>query len=137
MSEDDDYDLKPPERSAPQPPGPREPPVLPYRAPRLDTPPQRPGSSIGPFVIGFFAALGVCAGGFLLLGYTFEVSQALRWLNFLVVCAAVIGLFVVRYPLQQRFGFSGFGRGVTVGVILGMMALGPCAGCYFLRLFER
>ena len=134
MSED--YDLKPQQHPAPPPVEPRETPVLPYRAPRLDTPTQRPGSSVGPFIIGFVASLGVCVGGFMLLGLTFEVSQPLRWVSFSVVCGAVVGLFFLRYPLQQRFGFSGFGRGVTVGVILGMMALGPCAGCYFLRLFE-
>lgn len=137
----DDYELK-------SPPAPDEPergtvvpksPVVPYRPVAAD----RDGcgsrgstSTAGPFALGFFAAVGVCAGSFVLLGSTYDVTQALRVLTFTGVVAALAGLFVLRGVLQSRFGFSGFGRGMFVGLMLGGIALGPCAGCYFLRLFE-
>lgn len=137
----DDYDLKPGDEAARRParPPPAVPPIVGYRPVAADHEERRATvwvSSWAPFALGFFAALGVCAGSFMLLGYTFDAEQVVRVFTLAGVIAAIAGLFVLRRVLQQRFGFSGFGRGLFVGLMLGGLALGPCAGCYFLALFE-
>ena len=134
----DDYDLKPQDPKPPEPAPPAaDPPVMSYR-PAADEhrAMRQPASTVGPFLIGLVAALTVCAGGFLLMGYTFDASRPIRVLILLSALGCAAGLFLVRPVLQNRFGFAGFGRGVVVGLILGGIALVPCAGCYTLMLLE-
>jgi hypothetical protein len=126
-----DYELKPrprdPEGHAPHPPT-----VLPYRSPfdRVHT--NRLAAL--PAILGFFATLGVCAGAFYLFAATWEESRAVRCACLFGTLAVFIALALIRIPLQQRFGFSGFGRGMLIGTLLGMFALVPCAGFYTLTI---
>ena len=132
-----DYELKPDEPD----PGP-PPPATPFRPP---APPAHPAGprrgvhvpSVVPFALGLFASLGLCAGTFILFASTYKQPLAARRLYFFGALAAFVGLFLVRGPLQQRWGFTGFGRGIFIGMMLGMIALFPCAGWYALRLFEE
>jgi hypothetical protein len=87
------------------------------------------------FAGGFFAAIGVCAGCFILLAATVDYQPKAAHVVFLgVVLAAVVGLIVLTTSVRRNPSWSGFGPGVTVGLVLGMMALGPCGFCYLMTL---
>jgi hypothetical protein len=46
---------------------------------------------------------------------------------------AVVALFIVSVRRTTR-AWPGYGPGATAGLVLGLMALGPCAACYLLSL---
>jgi hypothetical protein len=126
-----DYDLKPePDHTAPTER--RSPGVLPYRSPADRVYTNRLAAV--PAALGFLLAAGGCAGAFVLFASTYDASLAARRACFFGTAGAFMVLVVIRYLLQQRFGFSGFGRGMLVGALLGLCALFPCAGLYALTL---
>jgi hypothetical protein len=90
------------------------------------------GIRVLPFLGGFFGSLLACAAAFVLLAATLDVSQQGRMLIFLGVGTCFAGLVVLAARLGKRPALSGIGRGVAIGLALGMMALGPCAFCYVL-----
>jgi cell division protein FtsW (lipid II flippase) len=105
--------------------------ALPYRSTR-DEDDGRTGLR---FAGGFFTAIGVCAGCFILLAATVDFQPKSAHVLFLcIVLAAVIGLIVLTTSVRQNPSWRGFGPGVTVGLVLGMMALGPCGFCYLMTL---
>ena len=81
--------------------------------------------------VGLLGALGVCAAGFILLAATVEAQPREAHAVYLgVVIVAVIATVVAGVLLTRRPGWRGFGLGVTIGLGLGLAALGPCALCY-------
>lgn len=88
--------------------------------------------SVGAFIGGFFAALGVCAAGILSLAFTYDPVP--KPLHPLIVGGLLVGVgafvFFSATIGKRRAGWRGFGRGSTIGLVLGMLALGPCALCY-------
>jgi hypothetical protein len=87
--------------------------------------------SMAAFVLGFFAAIGVGAVVFFGLAETVgdsPLSPGERVFVFAVGLAALIGLILGAILVGQNT-FNGFGRGVATGLVLAMMALGPCAFC--------
>ena len=123
-----DYELKPLAPDARR----RTPPVLTYRSPSDRVHANRLAAL--PAVLGFLASIALCAGAMFLFVATWQDSRAIR-------CACLFGTFAVfpllaliRYPLQQRFGFSGLGHGMLFGTMLGMLALIPSAGFYILTI---
>jgi hypothetical protein len=44
----------------------------------------------------------------------------------------VVSFIVASVRFSGRW--RGFGPGATVGLVLGLMALGPCAACYLMTL---
>ena len=132
----------------------REPPPMPDTSPGSTPPPMpgdagvleyggpqrvyRPAATAGAVAAGFFSAVGVCAAGFLILGYTSDLSGSRRAgpnyhaLILAGVVVAVIGFIVVAVRISGRW--RGFGPGSIAGLCLGLMALGPCAACYLLTL---
>jgi hypothetical protein len=115
-----------------QPLAPGQPPLLPYggyhRGP--PPPPANPIAAVG----GFFAALAVCAVGFFTLGFTVDSYKGKHGLILLGVVTLVL-LFVFSTPgLASRPKWRGYGRGVTIGMSLGLLALGPCAFCYTMTM---
>jgi hypothetical protein len=91
----------------------------------------------GWFISGFFASLLVCAGGFVLLGVTVDMNSNSQFkggnfLCLLLVIASVAGLIWMATRINRRL--KGFLLGATIGLCLGMLALGPCAFCYLLTL---
>ena len=108
------------------------PPVLPYRNYRGFTPtePTNTGAVVG----GFVAAIGVCAAGFFTLGATVGSAQGYHSLILLAVVTAVLAFMFSTPVLAHRPGWNGYGRGVTIGLTLGLIALGPCAFCYTMTL---
>ena len=116
----------------PQPLAPGQPPLLPYGGYRSGTPPPpaNPIAAVG----GFFAALGVCAAAFFTLGFTLNSYRGMHGLILLGVVTFVL-LFVFSTPgLASRPSWRGYGRGVTIGMCLGLLALAPCAFCYTFTL---
>ena len=108
--------------------------VLEYGVPRGT----RPSASTGAVAAGFFCAIGVCALGVFVLGGTVSMSGAggeqkgLRALVLGGVVLMVVTFIVFTVRLSPRW--RGFGPGATAGLILGMLALGPCAACYLMTL---
>jgi hypothetical protein len=93
------------------------------------------GPTVLRFTGGFFTAIGVCAGCVILLGATVDFQPKSAHVLFLgIVLAAVVGLILLTTSVRRIPGWSGFGLGVTVGLVLGMMALGPCGFCYLMTL---
>jgi hypothetical protein len=87
------------------------------------------------FAGGFFTSIGICAACFILLGATVSFEPKAAHVIFLgIVLAAVVGLIVLTTSVRRNPSWSGFGPGVTVGLVLGMMALGPCGFCYLMTL---
>jgi hypothetical protein len=98
----------------------------PYTVPRVQT---------GWFVSGFFSSLLVCAGGFTLLAATFQGVSGQSGGNLIYLLAvifSIVGLIWMATRINRRL--SGFLLGSTIGLCLGMLALGPCAFCYLLTL---
>ena len=117
---------------SPQPLAPGQPPLLPYGGYRPG--PQQPPANLLASMGGFFAALGVCAVGFFTLALTVDSYKGMHGLILLGVATLVL-LFVFSTPgLASRPKWSGYGRGVMIGMCLGMLALGPCAFCYTMTL---
>jgi hypothetical protein len=88
---------------------------------------------IGPFAGGFFAALGVCAAGFIALLATIELEpKVLHPLVLVVVIVGVAGMSIVNGIVARKPGFKGYGAGAITGMVLGLMALGPCGLCYLM-----
>jgi hypothetical protein len=112
----------------PTPLYPGEPPLLPYRNYRGFTPqePTRAGAVVG----GFFSAMAVCAVGFFVLAATVDNSKGHHAIILLLVVSGVIAFMFSTPALSHRPGWNGYGRGVTIGLTLGLIALGPCAFCY-------
>lgn len=87
------------------------------------------------FAGGFFTAIGVCAGCFILLAATVDYQPKAAHIVFLgIVLAAVVGLILLTTSVRRNPSWRGFGPGVTVGLVLGLMALGPCGFCYLMTL---
>ena len=89
--------------------------------------------SIGAFLLGFFSAIGLGAICFFILAASADTSKANvgeRWFFFLLVIGLLIGLVVLANRVGRNPRFNGIGRGVAIGLLLAMMALGPCAFCY-------
>jgi hypothetical protein len=85
------------------------------------------------FAGGFFTSIGVCAACFILLGATVGYQPKEAHILFLgVALAAVVGLILLSVSMHRKADWRGFGPGVTVGLVLGMMALGPCGFCYLM-----
>jgi len=105
---------------------------LPYAQYRRGPPPEptNPFAAVG----GFFAALGVCAAGFFTLGFTVDAYKGMHGLILLGVVTFVL-LFAFSTPgLSNRPKWRGYGRGVMIGMCLGLLALAPCAFCYTMTL---
>jgi hypothetical protein len=87
------------------------------------------------FAGGFFTAIGACAACFILLGATVDFQPKEAHIIFLgIALAAVVGLIMLSVSMHRNPAWRGFGPGVTVGLVLGMMALGPCGFCYLMTL---
>ena len=85
------------------------------------------------FAGGFFTAIGVCAACFILLAATVDFQPKEAHIIFLgTALAAVVGLIMLSVSTHRKPTWRGFGPGVTVGLVLGMMALGPCGFCYLM-----
>ncbi len=111
------------------------PPSIPGALPYRPTPDEDDGRTGLRFAGGFFTAIGVCAGCFILLAATVGIEPKSAHVLFLcIVLAAVIGLSALATSVRQNPSWRGFGPGVTVGLVLGMMALGPCGFCYLMTL---
>lgn len=117
------------------PPAPGQPIALNYSVPRR---PSGPPVTAGAIAAGFFTAILVCGLGFLVLAASAFGGPARTGdpnYNAFILAAVVtmvIGfiVFAVRFSGRWR----GFGPGATAGLVLGLMALGPCAACYLLTL---
>ena len=64
-----------------------------------------------------------------------RTSVQTRRLVFSGMVIVIVGLIFAAINLRKRPGWTGFGRGVAIGLALALMALGPCAACYILTLF--
>ena len=112
--------------------GPGGVPILPYRNYHdfANPPPPRTGAVVG----GFFAALGVCALGVVVLMASLGTPTYTHGFFLIGVVTGVL-LFVFTTPfIAEKPSMRGWGRGVAIGMCLGMLALGPCAFCYTLTL---
>ena len=99
---------------------------------------RRAGASTGAVLAGFFGAIGVCALGIFVLGGTVSMGgsgREQRNYNALVLAGVVLMViaFIV-FTVRLSARWRGFGPGAIAGLILGMMALGPCAACYLMTL---
>jgi len=104
-----------------------EPNILNYESP------QQP--SIRPWVVvgGFGASLGACVFAFIALGLTYPdrpASLLPRLVCFLVVMGFLLGVAVWGFVLRRRRGWRGFGIGMLIGFIIGMIGLVPCGTFY-------
>jgi ribosomal protein S27E len=105
--------------------------VLQYHSPR------RRGMSDDRFNIlaamaGFILALGTCAAGVFLLAST--AGSHLGYLYVALIVAAIVLLCFVAAAFGDRRGFIGLRPGVIIGLVLGMMVLGPCGLCYLAEI---
>jgi hypothetical protein len=108
---------------------PGSPPVLHYASHRA----QREPARLGAFALGFFAALGICAAGFLALAATVDLKpKSLHPLLLTGVIVGVAGGFILNGVVARRIGGRGYGAGTITGMILGLMALAPCGLCYLM-----
>ena len=125
-------------RKRSNPPSP-DTPVLDYGQRRYRYKTKEPGVSMGAFVLGFFAAIGLGAVCFFGLAGTIgdlRRSPGEGLFVFTLVLAALIGLIIGALRVGRNPDFNGFGRGVATGLVLAMMALGPCAFCYLGELLR-
>jgi hypothetical protein len=88
----------------------------------------------GPFILGFFAAIAVAFGCFMLLGATFDTRSGGNIAYLLLVVLAITGLCILGSRLNKKDAMVGFAPGCATGLILGMLALGPCAFCYLMTI---
>ena len=120
-----------PYQQTPEPPAdfPQPGDVLNYAAPyRSDRP--GTGAIIGRFIGGFFLGLGLCALFMFLFGGTYDQPSLVKKMIFFSAAGAFIGLAMLAIFLEHRTPLVGLGRGLGVGLVLGLMAVGPCAFCY-------
>jgi ribosomal protein S27E len=116
--------------------------MLMYQAPYQYSPTPTEPTSAAAAAGGFFASIALCAAGFFLLAATSGLSRpsstagmpATRGFFLLIVVAAVITYMIGIPAMARRPGWKGFGTGATIGLTLGMLALGPCAFCYLITL---
>ena len=109
--------------------------VLEYGTPR---PPRRPATA-GAVTAGFFSAVGVCAAGFVVLLLSAEATTGSRRsandYNALILAGVVVAvLLYIAATVRFSRRWGGFAPGAIAGLVLGLMALGPCAACYLLTL---
>ena len=92
--------------------------------------------SVLAFLGGFIMAIVIGIICFFALVATGErTSVQTRRLVFSGMVIVIVGLIFAAINLRKRPGWTGFGRGVAIGLALALMALGPCAACYILTLF--
>ena len=126
----------PPSHSPPFPTIPQAevhiPSTIEYRTPKHFTPadPVNILATLG----GFFLSIGVCAGGFFLLGFTANYRTGGKPIYLLLVAIAVIAVIIFGSVFGDREGLRGFKPALFIGLALGMMALGPCGFCYLISL---
>jgi ribosomal protein S27E len=112
---------------------------LDYRIPaQFRGPPREPTNYLAA-IGGFFLAIGVCIGGIILLvaslaGASHATSPHGNLVYLIVVVLAVAGVIWAAARFGRRPGWRGFIPGVTIGLTLGMLALGPCGFCYLISL---
>jgi hypothetical protein len=88
-------------------------------------------TSLGAFVAGFLISIVVCAVCFVILAATAEGGgKTAHVVWFLLVVGIMIGFITGASRVSYRW--RGFGLGTTVGMCLGMLAVGPCAFCYLI-----
>ena len=80
------------------------------------------------FLVAFVAAQLVCAGGMLLFLATIDTGLPYK-IGFTTLSGAAT-LAVLGIGIALRKKFKGVLAGSIVGLVLGYMALGPCAFCY-------
>jgi hypothetical protein len=114
------------------PPLPGQPGTIDYRYGWAGAKP--PPTSVGATIGGFFAAVGVCALGFLILLGTLDKAKYHHGEILLGIVLMVLAFAFVTPNLSRRPGWRGYGMGVTIGLTLGLLALGPCAFCYTLTI---
>jgi hypothetical protein len=96
----------------------------------------RPQVSVLAFLGGFIMAVVIGIICFYAMVATGErTSVTTRRLVFSGMVVVIVGLIIAAINLRRVPGWTGFGRGVAIGLALAMMALGPCAACYMLTLF--
>jgi hypothetical protein len=88
------------------------------------------GWTIARFIGGFFLALAFCVLCMIIFGSSYNQHGAAKGAIFITVAAVWIGLAIGAATLEHRGAALGLGRGACVGLLLGLMALGPCALCY-------
>jgi hypothetical protein len=94
-------------------------------------PSEMPGISISAFFLGFFGAVGVPPLSFLAMAWLRDnTSFVEKWMILAGVAIAIIVLIAGALWLRQVPNFRGVGRGVAVGLLVGMMVMGPLAFCY-------
>jgi hypothetical protein len=80
----------------------------------------------------------VCALGFLILGSTVEMNNSRRsGVNVhAIILAGVVFMVITFMVMTARLSgrWRGFGPGAAAGLVLGLLALGPCAACYLMTL---
>lgn len=92
--------------------------------------------SVLAFLGGFIVAIVIGIICFYALVATGERTSVMtRRLVFSGMVIVIVGLIFAAINLRRRPGWTGFGRGVAIGLALALMALGPCAACYMLTLF--
>jgi len=92
--------------------------------------------SVLAFIGGFIIAIVIGAICFYALVATGDRTKVeTRRLVFAGMVIVITGLIIAAINLRRVPGWTGFGRGVAIGLALAMMALGPCAACYVLTLF--
>jgi len=95
-----------------------------------------PSVSILGFIGGFIFAIVIGIACFYAMIITGDRSSVwTRRLVFILMIAAIVGLIFLAAWASRKPAFRGLGRGVVVGLVLSMMALGPCGACYMLTLF--
>jgi len=99
--------------------------------PKQMKPSEMPGISVSAFFLGFFGAVGVPAVSFLFMAWLHDnTSFVEKWMILPGVVIAISGLIAAALWLRQVPNFRGVGRGVAVGLLVGMMVMGPLAFCY-------
>jgi hypothetical protein len=107
--------------------------VLNYARPRpVRTSSYSQKTNIGAAIGGFFLGLGVCIAGTALLVATMGRERTLLYP--LLVLGAVLGVAMAGGTLVSKPGFKGFQPAVVIGLVIGMLALGPIGLCYFVVL---
>jgi len=107
--------------------------TLDYRRPRAYQRGREP-MGVGAVTGGLFASLGVCATGFFVLLGTLDLPRE-QHANILLGVVLMVLMFIFAAPyFASRRGWRGFGLGATIGMVLGLLALGPCAFCYTMTI---
>jgi hypothetical protein len=84
------------------------------------------------FLGGFFIGLAICVGSMFLLGASYDAARTsgARPVVVGVVGAVYLTIGIAAITSDRKGILIGLGRGISVGLVLGLMALGPCALCY-------